>query len=757
MTENRRPPVLLRGDCLTELKRIPDARIDAVVTDPPYGLASIDPSGVVEALTHWAAGDREFLPSGKGFMGKSWDAFVPPPAVWDECMRILKPGGHLLVFAGSRTFDLMALSIRMAGFEIRDSIAWLYGCHDDQTEALTARGWVRGLDLRDDDLIASWSPDGTIGLVKPSAIQRYPFVGRMVRFRNADVDQLVTPNHRVYRQTSDRRQVASARRAAWSDWRVDEAASINRWQVMRLPTAGRHDGLGIGGEDYAALLGWVFAEGGLDATGNGVRVYQSSVNQDRVEEIDALLDRLGGAKHYVYEREYRNRPYDAHTWYIAGELATRVRSDLPEPKAPSWGLLWAMTSAEKRAFWDAAMKGDGSRNGRTFWQKNRAALEWCQALLACIESRGKIADDERGVLHWQPSATVELQRRHLVDDGEDYTGDVWCVTVPSGAFVVRRNGRVSVSGNSGFPKSLDVSKAIDKSLGVEPVDLGQSPNWRESKRGREKNGQMEVRGENAGRLTAPATDAAREWEGWGTALKPAFEPIVVARKPLVGTVAANVLAHGTGALNIDATRIGDGSDSEGPRPEHESSAAKRYASQGATTFSATPGPRGGSPDGRWPANVVLDESQAAALDEQSGTLRAGVAVKRNGVVGGMYSPAAAPGTPDAGYADGGGGASRFFYVAKAPKRERPVVDGTAHPTVKPLALMRWLVRLVTPSGGVVVDPFAGSGTTLEAAHMEGFRSVGVEMTPDYWPLIEERIRRAVASVREASPDEEKDR
>ena len=97
-------------------------------------------------------------------------------------------------------------------------------------------------------------------------------------------------------------------------------------------------------------------------------------------------------------------------------------------------------------------------------------------------------------------------------------------------------------------------------------------------------------------------------------------------------------------------------------------------------------------------------------------------------------------TADAGYGSGGG-ASRFFYVAKAPKSERPVVDGTMHPTVKPLALMRWLCTLVTPPGGCVVDPFAGSGTTLEAAYLEGFESIGVELTPDYWPLIEARIER----------------
>jgi DNA modification methylase len=171
-------------------------------------------------------------------------------------------------------------------------------------------------------------------------------------------------------------------------------------------------------------------------------------------------------------------------------------------------------------------------------------------------------------------------------------------------------------------------------------------------------------GQKGGDITAPATLAAEQWQGWGTALKPAHEPIVLARKPMIGTVADNVQTHGTGALNIDGCRIGDSK--------------------------------------RWPANVALDESQADQLDEQT---------------------------------------SRFFYVAKAGKKERPNVNGVAHPTVKPMALMQYLVRLVTPPGGTVLEPFAGSGTTIEAALNEGFNVIGIEMTDEYLPLIMARIER----------------
>jgi DNA modification methylase len=227
-------------------------------------------------------------------------------------------------------------------------------------------------------------------------------------------------------------------------------------------------------------------------------------------------------------------------------------------------------------------------------------------------------------------------------------------------------------------------------------------------------------------------------------LKPAFEPIVVGRKPLVGTVAANVAAFGTGALNIASNRIGDGSESRarvGEATEHA-----RYNESGGTDFAATPGARGGGPDGRWPTNVLLDETQAADLDIQSGTLTSGKLEphhadngKGSGILGSMSGR-----TGRSSYGDTGG-ASRYFptfrYEAKADSSERPAVDGVQHPTVKPLALMQWLVRLVTPSGGVVLEPFAGSGTTVEACLREGFDCIAIEREPTYLPLIMQRIQK----------------
>ena len=407
-------PTILNADCLAALRDMPDASVDAVVTDPPYGLSNTTPDQVADTITQWVTGNREYLPTGRGFMGHEWDGFVPPVAVWDECLRVLKPGGHLLAFAGSRTHDLMTLGIRLAGFEIRDSVAWLYG--------------------------------------------------------------------------------------------------------------------------------------------------------------------------------------------------------------------------------------------------------------------------------------------------------------------------------SGFPKSLDVSKAIDKMQGAEREVIGQGKSGKTY-------GMGGLRGVETSTgtydVTAAATDLAKRYEGWGTALKPAFEPVTLARKPLTGTVAANVLEHGTGALNIDGCRVGNDTVGWGGK-----------AAGGQTWNDSNNGlGKNGAPrpvEGRWPANVVLDESQAAELDRQSGVLHARgntSPTKRGETFGG------GPGGPEwKPFAGESGGASRFFYVAKAPKSERPVVDGTAHPTVKPVTLMKWLVRMVTPPGGTVLDPFAGSGTTIEAAMLEGFNVTGIEREADYLPLIRARIERATAEL-----------
>jgi DNA modification methylase len=524
---------IYHGDCLEVLRALPDASVDAVVTDPPYGLefmgkewdapwkseARAQSATVVDApevggfqdgnggnafsrsrvRTDTRRHGGDMLQANQGFQSwcEAWAA---------ECLRVLKPGGHLLAFGGTRTWHRLACAIEDAGFEVRDSIAWMYGSGFPKSLDVS-----KAIDKRRDD---------------------YEDVRAVVMFLRA--------------------QSAKAGHSAQS---------------------------------ISAALGWGHA--------------------------------------------------------VVAHFLAPSRTNAA---CPSWEQ----------------------------WQALKALLSF--------------------------------------DDTMD--AEVW-----------RLNGR------KGTPGEAWESRPV---TGIHEQSTAQQV-WMQ-------NYSDHVALPPKERRDIPVTDAAREWSGWGTALKPAHEPIVVARKPLVGTVAANVLEHGTGALNIDGCRVA-GEVPSVPQPVFG-------VASGVTDFGAGVGRNGemsSAPNGRWPANVVLDEDQAAELNKQSGVRSSPRPYTKSKA--GWLPPTVEHVTNELQSVEYGdsGGASRFFYVAKAPARERPKVDGTAHPTVKPLTLMRWLCRLVTAPNGVILEPFAGSGTTVEAALLEGFRVIAIEREADYLPLIQARLDRVAAT------------
>jgi DNA modification methylase len=443
--------ILHLGDCLDVLRTMPDCSVDAVVTDPPYGLA---------------------------FMGKRWDYDVPSVEIWAECLRVLKPGGHLLAFAGTRTQHRMAVRIEDAGFEIRDMIAWVYGS-----------GFPKSLD------------------VSKAIDKRGGSVAGFEQFRDA----------------------------------VRAAMKRNGVSRSRLQAAlGNH------------MLGHYLTAGSQPAVPN-LRDYR--IIRDSVQlgpEFDALFNDEA-------ERDVvgRKRTGDPVSWYAE------------------------------------SVRGDG-----------------------------------------------------LVD------------------------------------------------------------------------------------ITAPATPEAQQWAGWGTALKPALEPITMARKPLAGTVAANVLEHGTGALNVDGCRVGGE-----PWKAHSATGlgSVKFFTEGETPVIE----KAPHDAGRWPANLIHDGSEeVVGLFPQttSGGFPGTIQRATNGPSKGKeLERIREDRLPDT------GSAARFFYTAKATKAER---QGVTHPTVKPLDLMAYLCRLVTPPGGVVLDPFMGSGTTIKAAIGEGFQAIGIERDPAYFAMAEHRMNGA---------------
>jgi site-specific DNA-methyltransferase (adenine-specific) len=384
--------------------------------------------------------------------------------------------------------------------------------------------------------------------------------------------------------------------------------------------------------------------------------------------------------------------------------------------------------------------------------------------------------DNQGVgvqqAEWHRRWAVEALRvlkpgGHLLAFGGSRTYHHLATAVEVAGFEVR--DQIMWLYGSGFPKSHDVSKAIDKAAGAKREGTGSSSTACEwLRRGEEcqghgdKNGRY---GETVHALsTIPATAMALQWSGWGTALKPAHEPIVVARKPLEGTVAANVLEHGTGAINIDGGRIPVAKDDPVKKAVFHNKPIAiygKYADKVDGTLSAMTPPAGG----RWPANVILDEEAGRLLDEQTGTLTSGANPTRRGSDNLRNAYGDFEGQRECTPARGAdtGGASRFFYCAKAGKKEREAglaereagsyefrrdgsLDGKTtakarnhHPTVKPIALMRYLVRLVTPPNGLVLDPFNGSGTTGIAAVLEGFNYHGLELSAEYAEIARARI------------------
>lgn len=364
---------------------------------------------------------------------------------------------------------------------------------------------------------------------------------------------------------------------------------------------------------------------------------------------------------------------------------------------------------------------------------------------------------------WKEALRVLKPGGHLLSFGGTRTYHRMVVNIEDAGFEIR--DQLQWIYGSGFPKSLDVSKAMDKAAGAEREVV-------ENRKFGARSAEAVTSGASNGgeqggynfkderSITAPSTELAKQWQGWGTALKPANEPIVLARKPLIGTVAQNVENYGTGALNIDASRIGaETIFQHGPNDSpNVSMSGRNYAED-----------YGRSWVGRWPANVLFDEEAAALLDEQSGITGSNFRKQKGGTEAFWNNGSKEIG--EGGHNDSGG-ASRFFYCAKASKSERnagldgmperltPKMDGgqfinpmtgisskttmrqNHHPTVKPLKLMQYLVKLITPPNGTVLDPFMGSGTTGVAAISLGFNFIGIEREAEYVEIAKRRIENA---------------
>jgi site-specific DNA-methyltransferase (adenine-specific) len=363
-----------------------------------------------------------------------------------------------------------------------------------------------------------------------------------------------------------------------------------------------------------------------------------------------------------------------------------------------------------------------------------------------------------GEVFWREALRVAKPGAHLLAFGGTRTFHRLTCAIEDAGWEIR-DCLMWVYG-SGFPKSLDVSKAIDRAAGAtreatrEATRSTTAISW-------DQRGSLE-----RARFDEPVTTAAHEWQGWGTALKPAWEPIILARRPLEGTVAQNVQKWGTGALNIDGCRI-EGVPRSVPQPILNSPAGRTYGRGAGRNGEMSVAP------GRWPANLIHDGSEEvlAGFPES----KDGVAVRHSSGGNTFGSDTPKPPLDDLGYGSRGS-AARFFYCAKASKEDRdeglwhlpasphPTMGNgisgqpdqqrpnnhNTHPTVKPTALMQYLCRLVTPPDGIVLDPFMGSGSTGRAAILEGFSFIGIDLNAEYVDMARLRIEGAAPMFAEVN-------
>jgi DNA modification methylase len=572
------------GDCLDVLRTLPDCSVDAVVTDPPYGFGD---------------GKRA------GFMGKRWDYDVPSVAIWAECLRVLKPGGHLLAFAGTRTQHRMAVRIEDAGFEIRDMIAWVYGS-----------GFPKSLDV-------SKAIDKAAGAERE--VMGKKVTGRALggsNWRDGDAGG---------QETVDITAPATPEAQQWAGWGTALKPSIETvtWATKPFPPEG----------ERAKILGNLW-------------------------KIEARLWLLSSASVAAQSSTSSQSEYGA-----ACATAQWTADDATNTRAALRGLMDT---------WQCEMATYMSLSIVSSW---RRTLEESSkpGSTSTTETESKTTTDWKTLSFCLSQITPE--------------SIIQACSLPGG-FSANASTAAQI-----FNASLALLQATHTLSAIEPA-------------------------------TWQALDDSQ-----GEAVRPTLNPVVMARKPLAGTVAANVLEHGTGAINVDGCRVGS--------EELRNPAAGNKPGGNSLNMSTVGMPQdaaGTTAVGRWPANLIHDGSdEAVGLFPQ--TAAGGYPACRNtsGYSGGLEQGKTLHGA----IRTDTGSAARFFYTAKASKDDRD--GGNTHPTVKPTDLMRYLCRLVTPPGGVVLDPFMGSGSTGKAAMLEGFGFIGIEREAAYHAIAEQRISRAAAA------------
>lgn len=641
---------VILGNNVDVLKQFPDNTFTAVVTDPPYGL-SAQPD-MREVLKHWLAGD-DYEHTSNGFMGKSWDSFVPGPKTWEQIMRVLKPGGHIFSFSGTRTYDLMVTAMRLAGSEIRDKIdyycgpenymAWCYGCLSDDTEIFIDGRWehyhkaIAGMttlcyDMDKDEL----------KLDKIQEVFVYEYNDTAYRIQSDYTDQVVSRNHRCIVERGGKKEFRFAdelssdgptlcvpvvgnvrdmlEAISSQEESKDLFLSVSE-RVIKKEAKDAQANVGEKGNGGSVLLG--MRKETLEA-----EIVDQGERQKECKTADMLQVLLWGSEGAGMgeARIQRQGVLDKGECRVVQEEDDRIKQSGVEGRSDIF-----QDSRELRRGQVCSMSTRVSSDGSSRWVCDGASFD-------CGESDGKESGKNgSGASHQSRSNGQQVGEFDVVSKqsgsqgirGEGivtttlariepfhYVGKVWCVRVPTGAFVARRNGKVFITGNSGFPKSLNISKQFEKKGNAE--------------------------------------NDAKLWKNYGTALKPAHEPIAIFGK-------------------------GDSQFSPEAPFKYEAKASGKERNAGCE-------------DSFW---LVDTNGRTYAIPKENYDRMEAENESRKDEEG--------------------------FEKHK-------ISQGNIWPTVKPLDLMRYLVKMVKmPGDNLILDPFMGSGTTMVACVLEGCGYVGIDM------------------------------
>ena len=631
---------LLLGNCLDRLKDFEDNSVDAIVTDPPYGLS---------------------------FMGKKWDYDVPSVDIWKECLRVLKPGGYLLSFAGTRTQHRMAVNIEDAGFEIRDMIAWVYGSGFPKSlnvgksvNQLETNEWTKiskALDnIQKTDIIRVWkSNSNNVNIVAKLSQRQATVVGKHTDLNDSVLLRVVLP-------TSQEKQNTSADT-------VGIALNVHQATPTRINT----------------------------------------VLQSVVAEIKQLQEP-------VKFMDYNGQSH-SQSQHTTTSTAQESAKDTPS--------------------------------------ENMANKIRVEEALKTLRGKRKYSDEE--TISVLCAVLTENLLHTILNQSKTFQSlDTTSKTECASAITVTITEYMAECLTT-YTVDIAKSKAVDK-LQENEREVLPPKTFPDGSKDRKTANHKFYADVDSQENKFTNTKGTSKWEGWGTALKPALEPITVARKPIEGTVAQNCLKWGVGGINIDGCRVG----TEEKLGRQASSTTMfgngKMTKEDVIDNSNTAG-------GRFPANLIHDGSdEVVGLFPNS---KARSPIRKGGNKNNMYGFEYKD-TNSCDYADSGS-AARFFYCAKASKRERNIgcegleltrhadrnIDNGVggdnprnrtntpkqnfHPTVKPIALMEYLVKLVSREGQVVLDPFMGSGTTGMACKKLNRDFIGIEMMPEYMEIAKCRI------------------